>query len=165
MKNFFIPVILTTGLFAQSAGVSSPTNSTLPTPAQLAARELQTAARFLRLDSAQTSALTGNTTLTGELETTEATLQTNASTLKTDYGTLATQLISSPSSAPAAESSILTLIEADFPLRVTLAGQIISALQALSGNLALTSQQTAKLPALVAVLAGRGGAGPFGGRH
>jgi hypothetical protein len=141
---------------------NSNTSQTPPTPAQLAARQLQAIARFLGLDSAQSSALTGNTNLASELTTEETTLQTNAATLKTDYGTLAADLLSSPASIPAEVTTIQTLLNADFQARITAAGQIVSALQALSGNVALTSQQTAKLPNLVGTLA-RGGAGSFRG--
>jgi hypothetical protein len=56
-------------------------------------------------------------------------------------------------------------MNANFQLRETAAGQIIAALQALSGNLALSSQQTAKLPDLIGRLVGGGGVGFYGGRH
>jgi hypothetical protein len=170
--QLLIPVLITTSLFAQGpggfgrpGGPNSNASPTPPTPAQLAARQLQAVARFLDLDSAQTSALTGNTTLTSELTTEETTLQTNATTLKTDYSTLATQLISSPSAVPAELTAIEGLMNANLQLRVTAAGQIIAAVQALSGNLALSSQQTAKLPNLIGMLAGGGGIGFYGGRR
>jgi len=165
--------LISTVLFAQAPGgfggwrgANANTPSTPPTPAQLAARQLQLAASFLGLDSAQTSALTGNSTLTGLLATEASTLQSDAATLKSDYSMLATELISAPSSTPAELNTIEGLINTDLQLRVTAAGQIISALQALGGSLALSSQQTAKLPALVGILTGGGGAAGFhGGRH
>jgi hypothetical protein len=169
--QFLIPALITSSLFAQGPGGfgrygrpngNSNTSPTPPTPAQLAARQLQSVARFVGLDSAQTSALTGNTTLTGELTTEETTLQANAMTLKTDYSTLATQLISSPSAVPAELTTIEGLVSANLALRVTAAGQIIAALQALSP--ALSSPQTAQLPNLVQRLVGGGGAGIYG-RH
>jgi hypothetical protein len=168
--KYFIPVVMATSLFAQGPGGfgrpggpngNSNTSSTPPTPAQLAARQLQLAARFLNLDSAQTSALTGNTALSSELTTEETTLQNNAATLKTDYSTLATQLIGAPAATPAELTAIEPLITANLQTRVTIAGQIVAALQALSP--ALSSQQTAQLPNLVGVLVGGGGGG-FGRR-
>jgi hypothetical protein len=113
--RFLISALITTALFAQvrggfgrpgSANGNSSRSSTPPTAAQLAAGQLQTVARFLGLDSAQTSALTENTTLVTELTSEETTLQSNATTLQTDYSALATDLIQTPLSGPS-----LTAIE------------------------------------------------------
>lgn len=160
---------MTSALLAQGTGGfggrRANASSTPPTPAQLAARQLQVVAHFLSLDSAQTSALTGNTNLVGSLTTEETTLQTNAATLKTDQTTLATQLLAAPLSTPAELTAIDTLLNSNLQLRVAAAGQIVSALQGLTGNLALSAAQTAKLPNLIGLLAGGGGYGFHGPRH
>ena len=101
------------GGFGGWRGANLNTPSTPPTPAQLAARQLQLASSFLGLDSAQTAALTGNSTLTGLLATEASTLQSNAATLKSDYSMLATQLIGTPSSTPTELSAIENLINTD----------------------------------------------------
>jgi hypothetical protein len=138
---FLISLIITVPLFGQvpggfgqnnGANTNSTTTSTPPTPAQLVARQLQTVALVLRLDSAQTSALTGNTGLTNTLTTEEETLQANANTLKTDYGTLATQLISQPLSVPGELNVIDGLITTDLQLRVTMASAATMAMTATS---------------------------------
>ena len=166
LRSLMTIALMATASFAQGPGgrrAASGTPPTPPTPAQLAARELQAAANFLHLDSAQTSALTGNTGLVSALTADEMTLQSNAATLKTDYGTLSTQLVSAPSVTPAELAAIQTLQNADLATRVQAAGQIIAALQTLSP--ALTTQQASNLPALAARLAAGGGAGRFGGRR
>jgi len=165
-----IPALMTATLFAQGPGgfgrrggnANSNTPPTPPTPAELASRQLQMVATFLRLDSAQTAALTGNSGLVSALEAEENTLQANAATLKTDYGTFATQLIATPTAAqPTAElSTIGGYVAVDLAARATAAGAIVAALQSLSP--ALSTQQTASLPSLIEMLV-RGGAGGFGG--
>jgi hypothetical protein len=164
MKLLVIPVLIATALLAQGPGgfagrrgADGNSNKTPPTAAQLAARELHRIATFLRLDSAQTSALTGNSTLVGQLTAEETSLQANAATLKTDYSTLATQLIGAPSVTPAELATIESLRNTDLQLRITAAAQILSALQILSPG--LSTEQTANLPGLIHMLAGNGGLG------
>ena len=166
LRLLIIPALMATALFAQGQGGfggrrgtnGNANRSSVPqsqlTPAQLAARQMEMVATFLHLDSDQTSALMENTALLGLLTTEATTLETNAATLKIQYSTLATQLIGAPSATPAELSAIQGLITTDLQLRVTAAGEIVSALQNLSP--ALSTQQSASLPRLIGALVGGG---------
>jgi hypothetical protein len=161
LRLLIIPALMASALFAQGQGFGgrrgtnrNANTQSQVTPAQLAARQLQMVASFLHLDSDQTSALMQNTALLGLLTTEETTLEANSATLKIEYSTLATQLIGAPSATPAELSAIEGLITTDLQLRVTAAGEIVSALQNLSP--ALSTQQSANLPRLIGVLVGGG---------
>jgi hypothetical protein len=153
--------LITTGLFAQGfgrrAGASNGSNThTPPTPAQLAAAELTRIARFLKLDSADTSKLTGNATLAGYLETEETTLQTNATTLKTAYAALATDVATNDTKdAATQESTIQTGVNSNFLARVTAAGQVVTALPGAGLSVTLTSDQLTGVAKLL--ISDRGG--------
>jgi hypothetical protein len=161
IRLLIIAALMVTALFAQGQGFGgrrgtnrNANTQSQQTPAQLAARQLQMVATFLHLDSDQASALMENTALLGLLTTEETTLEANAATLKIEYSTLATQLISNPSATPPELSAIQGLITTDLQLRVTAAGEIVSALQNLSP--ALSTQQSANLPRLISVLVDSG---------
>jgi len=159
-----VPILMAAAVFAQNRGFgprgTSGTSATPPTPAQLATREIQMVAAFLGLDATQTSALVANSTLAGELATEQSTLQSNSTALQQAYSTLGASIASSPSTPPAVESQIGTLLESNFQARVTAAGQIVTAVE----SLGLTSEQQQKLPNLVNRLV-EGGLAGFGGPH
>src|ERR1700674_3229740 len=99
LRLLVIPALMATTLLAQGPppggrrGYASGTRGTPPTAAQLAANQLRMAATYLGLDSAQSTALTGNTALVGELTGIQGTLQGNAATLKTDRAAAATAIV------------------------------------------------------------------------
>jgi hypothetical protein len=83
LKFFLFPALMAAALFAQRPN----STHTPPTPAQLAANELTRIARFLKLDSANTSKLTGNTALVGDIEAEQTALQASSASLKAAYWT------------------------------------------------------------------------------
>lgn len=169
-RLFIVPVFITATLFAQGFGGpygrrtyaganGSTTTTTPPTPAQLAAAELTRIARFLKLDSADTSKLTANTTLVGYIEAEETALQANAAALKTAYSTLATDIATGNSrDATAQEGTITTAVSSNFQTRVTAAGQVVQALPSAGLSVTLTSAQ---LTSVARLLIGGGGFGRF----
>lgn len=131
---------------------------TPPTPAQLAANQLTVIARYLGLNSSQTSALTGDTALVTEVETEQSALQNNATTLKTAYSTLATDIASGNTGDESKQQSTIEATNAaDLQARVTLAGQVLAALPGL--GITATSSQQAGVAQLLVRGGGRGG--PF----
>ncbi len=166
VRLLIIPALITTGLFAQGfggpygrrAGTSNASSThTPPTPAQLAAAELTRIARFLKLDSADTSKLTGNATLAGYIEAEETTLQGNATTLKTAYTALATDVATgNTNDATTQEGKIQTAVNGDFQARVTAASQVVAALPGAGLSVTLTSAQ---LTSVAQLLIGGGGFG------
>lgn len=143
-------------------GPGGTANAATPaTPADLAARQLQLTSIYLSLTPEQTAALTGNADLADKLTTEETGLQTNAAAQKAAYATLANQLIAAPGDPPAEVSTMAGLVTSDIQLRVAAAGEIITALRNLTP--ALTADQGAKLPDLIAMLVGGMGGGMGGG--
>ena len=141
LKLSIIAAFITTTMFAQGFGgqygrrsynpaaQASGGSVTVRTPAQLAAAELTRIARFLKLDSADTSKLTGSSTLVGFIEAEQTTLQTNAAALKTAYTALATDLATNNTKDSAAqETTIQNTVNSSFTARVTAASQVVTAL-------------------------------------
>jgi hypothetical protein len=165
MKVRFLVVtaLISVTVFAQGPGgrgFGGPRNAagkgTPPTPAQLAANQLTMIARYLKLDSAQTSALTGDTALVSEVETAQGVLQSNATTLKTAYSSLAADIAAGNTGDEAKqESTIETTDAAGLQARATLAAQILAALPGL--GITTTSTQQAG----VAQMLVRGSGGRF----
>jgi hypothetical protein len=153
--SFLIVATLTaTSVFAQgpggfgdhrpNGGGPQGTSRTPPSAAQLAANELTMVARFLRLDSALTSALTGDTGLVADLTTEQTTLQTNAATISAAYKALATDVAAGKTADEAVqETTIETTNNLGVQTRVTAAGQVLSALPGL--GISLSSTQAANL--------------------
>ena len=163
LKLFIIPALMVPALFAQgregyTRGAGSGATHTPPTPAQLAANELTMIARLLKLDSADTSKLTGNATLVGYIETEQSSLQTNAAALKAAYSALATDIATNNTKdAGSQETTIETTNNSSFQARVTAASQIVAALPGAGLSVTLTSAQlTSVAQSLV-----RGGGGQF----
>jgi hypothetical protein len=117
---------------------------TPPTAAQLAANELTMVARFLKLDSALTSALTGDTGLVADLTTEQTTLQANATTISAAYKALATDVAAGKTADETAkEATIETTNNLSLQARVTAAGQVLSALPSL--GISVSSTQAASV--------------------
>lgn len=165
LRFITISALVSSALFAQGFGqyggrrgynaagattAGSGATHTPPTPAQLAAAELTRIARFLKLDSADTSKLTANTTLVGYLETEATALQTDAATLKTAYSTLATDIgTSNTKDAAAQESTIETTASGSLQARVTAAGQVVAELPNAGLSVTLTSAQLTSVSRLL----------------
>lgn len=169
MFNRFIIIsaLATSALFAQGFGRQRGANSggthTPPTPAQLAASELTQIGRILRLDSADTSKLTGNTTLVSAIEAEQTTLQANATTLKTAYSTLATDVAgNNTADATAQENTIQTTTASNLKARVMAASQVVAALPGAGLSVSLTSAQLTSVAQFL--IRGGGGPGGRGGR-
>ncbi len=152
------PVLITTALFAQGFGgqfasrrsTGSAASRTAPTPAQLAAAELTRIARFLRLDSSDTSKLTGNASLVGYIETEQSALLTNAATLKTAYSALATDIATNNSKdAAVQQTTIQTTVNSGLQVRVTAAGQVTGALPSAGLSVSLTPAQLTSVARLL----------------
>lgn len=147
LKLFIAAALMVPALFAQgprghNGGAGSGATHTPPTPAQLAANELTMIARLLKLDSADTSKLTGNATLVGYLETEQSSLQANASTLKTAYGALATDVATNNTKDASSQvSTIEAATNSNFQTRVTAATQVVAALPGAGLSVTLTSAQ------------------------
>lgn len=146
-----VPTLMATTLLAQGpGGFPGPRpgfdgkNHTPPTPAQLAAGELTMIARSLKLDSAQTSALTGDAPLVADLTAEQTTLQANAATVRTASGKLATDIATGNiGDEPTQELAIGNANSSSLAARVTAAGQVLAALP--SVGITLSSTQTANL--------------------
>lgn len=161
LRLFVIPGIFAVVLFGQGFGGQSvrrgvsttPNQPAAPqTPAQIAARQIQFVVTFLKLDSTQSSALAGDTGLAGALTNDQTTLESNDEMLRSDYAAMSSQLIGAPAVPPAELAAIQTLLASNFQTRVTIAGEIVSALQSLSEP--LSADQTANLPGLVGTIVG-----------
>jgi hypothetical protein len=156
VKFLIFPALMATVLFAQRPA----TSHTPPTPGQLAASQLTRIARFLKLDSANTSKLTGNASLVGDIETEQSALQANAATLKAAYGTLATDISNSNTSdAAKQESTIEATVNSNFQARIAAAGKVVSALPSVGLSVTLSPAQLAGVAQLL--LNGGGGFGRF----
>jgi hypothetical protein len=149
-----VPMLMATSMFAQGSGGfgdrrpdgggTRGTPRTPPTAAQLAAQELTMVARFLKLDSALTSALTGDTGLVADLITEQTTLQTNAATVRAAFKALATDVAAGKTADEAAQdTTIETMNNLNLRARVTAAGQVLSALPGL--GISVSSTQAARL--------------------
>jgi hypothetical protein len=160
-----LPLIFAAVLLAQPPGgnfrrgQAKGTPPAPPTADQLAARELQMVSNFLGLDSAQTSALTGNTALVAQLTANQISIQGYRATLKSDFAAVATSVAGK--TAPA--SNITTDIGNQTANIVTAHANgailILNALEQL--NPALTPAQQTRLANLVKMLS-NGGAGGMG---
>jgi hypothetical protein len=136
------------------------TSHTPPTQGQLAANQLRRIARFLKLDSADTSKLTGNASLVGEIETEQTALQANAATLKAAYSTLATDIVTNNTSdAAKQESTIEAALNSNFQTRIAAAGKVVSALPSVGLAVNLSSTQLTSVAQLL--INGGGGFGRF----
>jgi hypothetical protein len=152
VKFLIFPALMATVMFAQRAR----TSHTPPTPAQLAANQLTRIAQFLKLDSANTSKLTGNASLVGDIETEQTVLQANAATLKAAYSTLATDIATNNTSdAAKQESTIETTINSNFRARIAAAGKVVPALPSAGLSVTLSPTQLAGVAQLL--LNGGGG--------
>jgi hypothetical protein len=153
------PALMATVMFAQRAR----TSHTPPTPGQLAANQLTRVARFLKLDSANTSKLTGNASLVGDIETEQSALQANVATLKAAYSTLATDIATNNTSdAAKQEGTIVTMINSNFQARIAAAGKVVSALPNVGLSVTLSPTELTGVAQLL--LNGGGGFSRFGGR-
>jgi hypothetical protein len=120
------------------------TPRTPPSAAQLAANELTMVARMLRLDSALTSTLTGDTGLVADLTAEQTTLQTDALALSAAYKALASDVAAGKTADEAVqESTIESTNNLSLQARVTAAGQVLSALPSL--GISVSSTQAASL--------------------
>jgi type IV secretory pathway VirJ component len=171
LRLLIIPALMATALFAQGPGgprrgnasgtgtSTGTTTHTPPTAAQLAANQLTTIARYLKLDSAQTSALTASS-LVAVLTTEETTLQGYAATLKTARTAHVASIVAGAPST-SAESTIESTNASILATRAAAAVQVLQALPGL--GITVTSAQAAGLAQL---LTGGGGfGGGFGGRR
>jgi hypothetical protein len=164
LKLLIIPALMTTALLAQGPGGpggprrAAASTHTPPTAAQMAANELTMIARYLKLDSAQTSSLTGNSALVTDIEAEQAGLTSAGTALKTAYGNLATA-VSGGTSPTAAETAIATASASSLAARVAAAGQVLTALKGLGITLT-TAQETGVAQLLIR---GGGFGGGFGG--
>jgi hypothetical protein len=148
-----IPALMATSVLAQGPGgfggrrpdgVTRGTPRTPPTAAELAANELTLIARFLKLDSALTSALTGDTGLVADLTTEQTTLQTDAATIRAADKALAADVAAGNTTDEAVqEATIETTTEVGLQARVTAAGQVLSALPGL--GISVSPAQAARL--------------------
>jgi hypothetical protein len=149
-----VATLMATSVFAQGPGGFGDhrpdgggprgASRTPPSAAQLAANELTMVARFLRLDSALTSALTGDTGLVADLTTEQTTLQTNAATISAAYKALATAVTANkPADETTLEATIESTNNLSLQARVTAAGQVLGALPGLGIN--VSSTQAASL--------------------
>jgi hypothetical protein len=153
-SSLIIPMLMAASVFAQgpggfgdhwpNGGGTRGIPRTPPTAAQLAAHELTMVARFLKLDSALTSALTGDTGLVADLTTEQTTLQTNAASIRAAFKALATDVAAGKTADEAVqETTIETMNNLDLQAHVTAAGQLLSALPGLGIN--VSSTQAASL--------------------
>jgi len=165
LRFLIIPALMASALLAQGPGGprrgSATTGTrTPPTAAQLAANELTMVARYLKLDSADTTKLTGDTGLVAAVEAEQATLQTNAATLKTAYAALATDIATNiTKDIPTQVGTIETTTASNLAARVKAAGVIVAALPSLAFA---TAPTTAQLTGVAHMLIGSGFGG-FGG--
>jgi hypothetical protein len=163
-KFLIVPALMAGALLAQDPGprrgAAGTGTHTPPTAAQMAANELTMIARYLKLDSADTTKLTGSTALVADIESEQATLQANAATLKTAYTALATDIATSNTKDVATQvSTIETTTASSLAARVKAAGLVVAALPGLAFA---TAPTPAQLTGVAQMLVG-GGFGGFGG--
>lgn len=98
-KFLIIPALMANVIFAQGPGPrgfggtsGAPHTFTPPTAQQLAAAQLSNIARYLRLDSTDTSKLVGDNVLIAAVEALQKTQQANATALSAAYAALAADL-------------------------------------------------------------------------
>jgi hypothetical protein len=165
-----IPVLMSTVLLAQDpsappnfggrrANANSGSNTfTPPTPAQLGAGQLTSIARYLKLDSATTSKLTGDASLVSDIETQQATRQANATALSAAYAALAADLAPGGSGADLVkqEGIINNANSSNLAAGVAAAQAVLTELPHL--GITVTSAQSAGVARMLI-----GGGGPFGG--
>jgi hypothetical protein len=126
-----------------------------PSPAQLAADELTMIGRFLKLDAAGISKLTGDSLLVTDLTNEQTTLQTEGEALRKARKALATDVATGNSAdAITQENAIQTAETAALQARVTAAGQVLAELPKL-GDTVSSTQATS----LAGMLTGGGGPG------
>jgi hypothetical protein len=171
LRLLIIPALMATALFAQGPGgpggfgprrdsAGGAGTHTPPTAAQLAASQLTMIARYLRLDSAQTSTLTATTDpLVAALTTEETALQGYAATLKTAHTALVASIVAGAPST-SAEGTIEMTNASILSTRATAAALVLQTLPSL-GIAVSTTQATG----LAQMLSGGGGfPGGFGRR-
>ena len=165
LRFLIVPAMMATALIAQDPsprrGVATGTHTfTPPTPAQLAANQLTMIARYLRLDSTQTSALLADKALAGDIENEQATLQANATKLKTDITALNAAIVAAPKATPDV-SAINTLNALNLAAKAQLAGGVLSEIETNSSlGITLTAAQKTGIANLIL---GGGFGGGFGG--
>jgi hypothetical protein len=154
----FLGLSIASSLFAQGRPDFDRGRKNPPTPAQLAANELTMIGRFLRLDAAGISKLTGDSLLVTDLTNEQAALQSSGNALRAARKALAADVASGNSAdAVAQQNAIQTAETAALQARVTAAGQVLAELPKL--GITVNSNQAT---ALAQMLTGGGPGGGFG---
>ena len=137
-----------------------PHTFTPPTAPQLAAGQLTHIARFLKLDSAATSKLTGDAVLVADFEAQQTTHQKNATALSAAYAALAADLAPGGNAADSVkqEGIINTANSSNLAAGIAVAQAVLAELPHL--GITVTAAQAT---GVARMLIGGGGGGPFGG--
>lgn len=153
-----VGLFIASSLFAQGRPDFDRGPKNPPTPAQLAANELTMIGRFLRLDAAGISKLTGDSLLVTDLTNEQAALQSSGYALRAARKALAADVAGGNSAdAVTQENAIQTAETAALQARVTAAGQVFAELPKL--GITVNSNQAT---ALAQMLTGGGPGGGFG---